>query len=586
MTTSGDSTRGTTLPLVGRLWRDWVRPYRRLLALNLGLIAVVAATTAAYPVLIRWALDRFERADFAALAWLPVLAVAVTAAKGAALFGHMAITNLVASRVVRDLQGALFERLVGADLLALGRDAPAALAQRFTTDLAYVQTMVARVSTSLVRDVLMLAALLAAMLWMDWRLTLAGLVVLPLAAWPVAEVGRRLRTVARRTQERTGAMSSIVSESLAGARTVKSYGLEAHVGRRARDAFEQLHALRVRAANQFASVEPILEALGGLMVAGVLVLVGWRLAGGGSTVGDFAGFVTALLIAAQPMRSLGNVNAALQEGLAATERAFEMLDREPSIRDAPAASPLRVERGEIAFEDVGFVFPDGARALDRVSFRVPGGRTVALVGRSGSGKSTLFNLVPRLYDPTEGRVTIDGQDVRDVTLASLRSSIALVSQDVVLFDDTVAANIGFGRPGATREEIVAAARVAAADAFVARLAQGYDTRLGPDGVALSGGERQRLALARAVLRDAPILLLDEATSALDAESEHLVQEALAGLAAGHTTLVIAHRLATVRAADLIVVLDHGRVAETGTHAELLARDGVYAGLHRLQFRDA
>jgi subfamily B ATP-binding cassette protein MsbA len=580
-----DTVRGNTWPLALRLWRDWVSPYRTLILANLGLITGVAVTTACYPLLVRWAMDRYEASDFAVLAWAPILVVLVTAAKGATLYGHMALTNLIASRVVRDLQTAMFARLVGADLLQLGGEAPAALAQRFSTDLAYVQTGVSRAITSLIRDVLMILALGGAMLWIDWQLSLIGLLVLPIAAWPVAEIGRRLRGVAHRTQERVGGMSSTVAEALAGARMVKTYRLEAYVEARGRRAFETLHGLRVKAANQLARVEPLLEVLGGLAVAGVLILIGWRISSGTSSVGDFAGFVTALLIAAQPMRSLGNVNAAIQEGLAAAERIFSVLDRQPTIVDAPNAATLEVTRGTMSFAGVSFHFPDGNAALRDVTFTVPGGQTVALVGRSGAGKSTIFNLAPRLYDVSGGAVAIDGQDVRSVSLASLRRAIALVSQDVVVFDDTVAANIGFGRPDADRGAIEAAARAAAAHDFIMRLPQGYDTVLGPAGARLSGGERQRLALARAILKDAPILLLDEATSALDAESENLVQEALKRLEAGRTTLVIAHRLATVRAADLIVVLDDGRVAETGTHDDLLARNGIYAMLYRLQFRE-
>jgi subfamily B ATP-binding cassette protein MsbA len=580
-----DDIRGTSWPLARRLWREHILPYRKLILLNFVLIAGVAVTTACYPLLIRWALDRYQAGDLAPLAYAPWLIILVTAAKGATLYGHMALTNLIASSVTRDLQSAMFARLVGADLLQLDREAPAAAAQRFATDLVFVQDAVSRAITSLVRDVLMIVALVIAMLWIDWQLSLAGLIVLPIAAWPVAEVGRRLRQTARRTAERTGDMSSIVTETLSGARMVKTYRLEGYVAAKAREVFDTLHGLRVRAANQYARVEPILEALGGLAVAGVLVLIGWRIASGASSLGDFVGFVSALLIAAQPMRSLGNVNGILQQGLAAAERIFSIIDREAAIRDKANAAPLAVTTGEVHLDDVSFRFPDGTLALDGVSLTVPGGKRVALVGRSGSGKSTVFNLVPRLYEASAGRVVIDGQDVKDVTLASLRGAIGLVSQDVIVFDDTVAANIAFGRPEASAAEIEAAARAAAAHDFISRMPLGYQTRLGAAGTRLSGGERQRLALARAILKNAPILLLDEATSALDAESEHLVETALERLEAGRTTLVIAHRLSTVRGADSIVVLDKGRIVEQGPHDELIARDGAYAALYRLQFRD-
>jgi ATP-binding cassette, subfamily B, bacterial MsbA len=329
----------------------------------------------------------------------------------------------------------------------------------------------------------------------------------------------------------------------------------------------------------------VLELLGGLSVAIVLLLIGWRISTGETSLGQFAGFVSALLIAAQPMRSLGNFNAVLQEGLAAAERVFALLDLKPSVQDAPFAKPLRVASGEIAFENVGFSYLDNVHALEDVSLIIPGGAKVALVGRSGAGKSTLFNLIPRLHDPNKGRVLIDGQDIRTATLSSLRQNIALVSQDVVIFQDSVRNNIALGDLHADKAQIVAAAEAAAAHDFIQRLPNGYDTMLGDGGISLSGGERQRIALARALLRNAPILLLDEATSALDSESEHLVQQAIAKLTKGRTTLIIAHRLATIRSADIIVVLDRGRILESGTHAELLRRQGTYAMLHARQFHD-
>lgn len=574
-----------TLPTLMRLWREWVRPHWGTLALVLLLIAVVSAATGAYPLLIKEAFNAFEQKNEEALLLGPVLVIVLTAIRGGALWVRAVLTNKVVTRVEADMQTALYAHLIDADIAQLGRESPAALTQRFTTDFAFIKEALTRVFTVFLSDLGMVIALVISMLWIDPWLTLAAAVVAPFASLPISRIGRKLRRVATSTQEEIGAMASHVSESLAGVRVAKVFSLEDYLKQRAADAFETVRALRMKAANARAKLDPLLEIGGGVAVAGVLVLIGWRIMRGESTVGDFTGFVAALLMAAQPIRAIGNLNAIVQEAMAALKRYFAVMDEKPTILDRPGARPLVVSSGLVRFENVHFHYRSDVPALDGIDLILPAGRTTALVGRSGSGKSTLMSLVPRLYDVTQGRVTIDGTDVRAATLASLRTNIAVVSQEVVLFDDTVRANIAFGRPGADDGAIEAAAKAAAAHDFIMRLPEGYGTRVGSAGARLSGGERQRIALARAILKDAPILLLDEATSALDTESEKAVQEALARLMRGRTTIVIAHRLSTVRDADLIVVMDGGRIAETGRHDELVARDGIYAKLYRLQLAD-
>jgi subfamily B ATP-binding cassette protein MsbA len=590
-----------TLALVLRLWRVWLRPHAPTLALVLGFIIIVAASTGLYPVLIKAAFEAFSnrygtglpiKIDFGftrlivdrrdAILYAPLLVIAVTSVKGFALYALIVLTNRVVTRIEADMQSALYGHLIEADLAQIGRESPAALTQRFTTDFAFIKEALTRLSTVFLREVATIIALVCAMLMIDAVLTLVAAAAAPLIARPVARIGKKLRRNSTSTQEQIGQMAGLVSESLAGARVAKTYALESYLKARAARAFDEVRRLKMKSANARARLDPLLEAGGGIAVAAVLAFIGWRILDGSSTVGDFAGFVTALIMAAQPVRSLGNLNAIVQEAAAALKRYFAVMDEPPRIRDRPGAAPLKMGVGEIRFEQVRFHYAEGAAALNGVDLLVPAGRTTALVGRSGSGKSTLLGLVPRLHDPSSGRVLLDGVDVRDVTLASLRDAVAIVSQDVVLFDETIRANIAFGRAGASDAAIEAAARAAAAHDFIAALPHGYDTRLGPGGGRLSGGERQRISLARAFLKDAPILLLDEPTSALDAEAELAVQQALKTLMRARTTLVIAHRLSTVRDADLIVVLDGGRIIETGTHGSLRRDGGLYARLDGLQ----
>ncbi len=566
----------TTRVLLRRLWREHVRRNRGRLLLILLLTLLMAGLTALYPVVIDRAFSMFTGRDERILYQIPVLVVIVTAAKAAAQYGQNVLVQQTVLLVIRDLQNRMFTHLAHADLARIEREAPSQLAARFTTDAAIIREALTRAVNG-VKDTVTVVGLVVSMLWLDWVLSAIAAALYPLAAVPIQRLGKRIRRASGGMQERMGEAAALLHESFAQARTVRAYRLEGAEAARASSAFDDLYRALLRMTRSRARVDPLLEVLGGTAVAAVIGFAGWRAAQGGGGVGNFTGFVAALLLASQPLRALGSMNAALQEGLAGLSRVFGVIDEPPGIAEHPGAPALPPGRGRVRFDGVAFNYPDGRFGLRGLSFEAAPGLTVALVGPSGAGKSTALALIPRLQDVGAGRITIDGADVRDVTLASLRDAIAYVGQDTLLFDDTVAANIRMGRPAATDSEVEAAAYAAAAG-FVAELPQGFATRVGFGGGRLSGGQRQRIALARALLRNPRILLLDEATSALDAESEAAVQKALARLRAGRTTIVVAHRLSTVRDADLVVAMADGAAVEQGSHAELLARDGLYARL--------
>jgi ATP-binding cassette, subfamily B, bacterial MsbA len=503
--------------LFGRLWRERIVRKLPKLLMILGLVVLIAIATSLYPVLIKLAFDSFAGTpgvgDAAAflrkiemgltgLIGMPVgvintvafLVVIVTAIKGFSLLGQTLLTNNLVTRIEADMQIALYGHMIDADLAQVQRESPATLTQRFTTDFAFIKEALTRLVNVAVRDVVTAIALVGTMFWIDWKLTLIVMVIAPIVAQPLGKIGKKLRRVAVSQQEQTGAMAGLVAESLAGARPAKTDRLEPYLKERATRAFDDIRRLKMKAANARGRLDPMLEVAGGMAVAGVLCAIGLRIAGGESTVGDFTGYVTALLLAAQPLRSLGNLNAIVQEAGAALQRYYATLDEAPQITQKPGAAPLAISRGEVRFTDVQFRYRDDQRALEGVDLVAKGGKTTALVGRSGSGKSTLLALVPRLYDVSEGHVAIDGQDIRDVTLDSLRSAVGVVSQDIILFDDTVRVNIAFGRPTASSSEIEAAAKAAAAHDFITAMPDGYETRVGDRGAKLSGaGNSQRCA---------------------------------------------------------------------------------------------
>ncbi len=572
--------------LMGRLWRDAIHNYVGWIIFAVLFMAIMAATNGFSAYLMKPIVDDVFVAKNEAMLW-PVGLMVITTflVKGFANYGQSLLMNKVGLRIIADMQNKLFVHLSKMDLGFFHANPTGTLISRFTLDIQLMKVAVSNGLTGFGKDMLSLVALVGVMFYQDWQLAVASFFAFPIAIYPIVRIGKRMRKVTANTQAELGIFTTVLNQTFQGIRVVKAYGMEAYEATRLADVVERIFRLNMKAVRTREISRPIMETLAGAAVFVVIIYGGSRVIDGATTAGAFFSFLTALLMAYEPMKKLATLNASIQQGMAGAERLYFLLDQYPAIADKPDAKDLRTVTGEIEFSRVGFAYDEDVQALSDISMHVPAGGTVALVGPSGAGKSTILNLIPRFYDIDSGAITIDGMDVRDATLESLFANVALVSQEITLFDDSVAANIAYGKAGAGQDEIEHAARHAAAHDFVLDLPNGYDTVVGEQGVKLSGGQRQRLAIARAMLKDAPILLLDEATSALDTESERHIQAALDELMQGRTTLVIAHRLSTIMDADLIYVVDQGRIAEQGTHGELLARGGLYKKLYELQFAD-
>ena len=574
----------TTKILIKRLFIEHVRKHVSWLIIALSLMMVVAGTTAGLAFLMETILDDvFTAKSKQSLYFAASIVMSLFVAKGLATYGQTVIMSFVGQRILADLQKSMFGHLVNGDLSFFHNHSSGALIAHFINDVEKMRGTVAGVITAIGRDSLTLIFLIGVMFYQDWLLTLASFFAFPTAILPLVKIGKKIRKVSANTQNEIGQFTTLLNETFTGIRHVKAAGMEDYEKSRASTLIEKVFKLVFRAARTKAAAYPIMETLGGTAIVIVICYGGWQVIEGTRSTGTFFSFVTALLLAYDPVKKLVNLNAQLQEGLAATERVFKILDVHPKIVDQPNALRVDEAKGNIIFENISFSYLENVPLIDKISLTIKKGQTVALVGHSGAGKTTILNLICRFFDPASGRITLDGTDIRKITMSSLRSNLALVSQDVTLFNDTIKENIAYGTKAAALPEIQKAAKHGAAHDFIMELPNGYNTMIGENGVKLSGGQRQRIAIARAMLKNAPILLLDEATSSLDTKSERAVQEALSNLMQNRTTIVVAHRLSTIQSADLIHVIDEGRIAESGNHEELLQLNGAYAKLYEIQF---
>jgi len=575
----------TGTQILKRLFRDSIKPYSLRLFSSLFFMVIIALCTGATAWLLDPAIDKiFLDKDESMLLLIPIAIILTLLIKSIATFIQIVLLNGVAQNVIADTQIKLFKKIINADLAWLHKVHSAKIISNFLYDVTLLQDSVSSSLANGVKDVLTLICLLGVMYYQDWQLATISIIAFPLVGILTRRLGKRIKKASTESQEETGTLASILSENLDGTRIVKAYQQEdEEIEKLSKSVFRRMTKI-LKGANARGAASPFAEFLAGFGIAGALYYAGLRGLQGELALNEFVSFLGAMMLAFQPLRRIAQINATLQEGFAAAIRVFGLLDQKSLINEAQNAPNLSIGKSDITFEDVTLSYEGQINsALKGINLRIPHGKTTALVGPSGSGKSSILNLIPRFYDPDKGNVKIDNQDIKELTISSVRSSLALVSQEPVLFDMSIYDNILYGKPEASREEVIDAAKAAAAHEFISELPKQYETIVGEKGYSLSGGQKQRISIARAFLKNAPILLLDEATSSLDTESEHLVQNAISVLMKDRTTLVIAHRLSTIINSDQIIVLDSGSVEEIGTHEELLKKNGVYKKLYEREF---
>ena len=575
----------TTIAVIKEIWKRFATPFVGLFFTAIILMIIVAISGAVYPAIMQQVFNHLagEETVFKNnfLIFVPAGIICIALIKAVAMYLQIITVNRFAQSIATQMQNKMMSHLIDADLGMVTQYPSGVFISRIMNDVNLIKEAVVRLSNNLIRDSLTIFVMIGMLFWFDFWLSVLVLAIYPIAFQPILRIGRKQRGHAQLLQIAMEDVTSNISEIIGGSRMIKAFRLEESQKSNAYLMFDTLKRAFLLLLSGRARIDPVLEVLGGIAIAGVVGVASWRVANNEMLVGDVVGFITALLMLVQPVRALGTLNAVTQEGVSAANRVLELLTTEHTIKSALNAPALIAKKATIEFRDVSFSY-DSMPILHGINFKINEGETVALVGESGAGKSTIMNLIPRFFDVHRGSILINNQDIKQVSIASLREHIALISQESILFNDSVLANIRFGNPDASEHQIIDAAKKAAADEFISSLSDGYHTNVGPEGNLLSGGQRQRIAIARAILKDAPILLMDEATSALDAHSEQLVQNALEESKQGRTSVIIAHRLSTIKSADRIHVMATGKIIETGTHESLIRQKGAYAKMIQLQ----
>ncbi len=570
--------------LVKRVTKEYILPHRKTFLISVALMLVIAGTTSLHAYLVKPALDAvFVEKKPNALIIIPLIVLAVTIIKGFATYFQLLTMNILSLRITSDMRIRMYAHFIKSDIAKLHNNSSGNMISSIMNEIASIVGMINTAINGFVKQLFTLVALIGVMFYQNFELSLIAFVGFPLAAYPIYKLGRKLRNFSFTNQAMAGKFATQMSDTLQYSKLVKSYNCEDFEIKRMSLITESIFKMGKKMSRIALIASPFVESLAGIGVALVIWYGGQKVLTGETTTGAFFSFFAAMMMAYRPLKSVSGMNSGVQMGLAAATRFYQLLDEKQEVINKPNAVELSNVKGEIKFENVDFRYLEDKTTLETINIEIPAGKTVALVGHSGGGKSTIMSMILRFYDPQSGSIKIDGHDIRDVTLQSLRGSMSVVNQEVMLFDDTIIENIRYGKENASEEEIIKAAQLAEADQFIKELPDGYHTKIGQNGIRLSGGQRQRIAIARAILYNAPILLLDEATSSLDPVSERLIKDALNSLMKNRTTLVIAHRLSTVIHAHKIFVVSHGKIIESGNHKELLEKGGAYANLYSKQF---